>query len=184
MEENNGQLKMKIPQELPKKCILQRMFSIFFNSKGIVHSFYRKLNHASNAIYYRQQIRKITRKLKGQKSKIIIHDDNAPIHKAKLMNAYYGNTGIKRMTHPRYSPDLAPNDFWLIRKLKRAMDDKYITSDRKLYMEVIKILKNIPAHEYARRFDKWLVRRRKCIEKQGEYFEYHTRNIKREINNF
>ena len=70
------------------------------------------------------------------------------------------------MTHPRYSSDLAPNDFWLIRNLKRAMDGKYIQGQQKLYLKAMKILKSIPAQEFARSFDEWLKRMHRCIDKK------------------
>ena len=53
------------------------------------------------------------------------------------------------MTHPRYSPDLARNDFWLIRKVKCELSGKNIY-DKKELDEVMKILTSIPAEEYVR----------------------------------
>jgi histone-lysine N-methyltransferase SETMAR len=45
----------------------------------------------------------------------ILHHDNAPAHKQFLTQK-----SITKMEHPPYSPDLAPNDFWLFPKIKSA----------------------------------------------------------------
>lgn len=153
----------------------KRMFYLFFNRKGIIQVDYCPLNKAANSRNYLDQIQKVFENSGGDHSKIIIHDDNAPIRGAKLVQNYYARTGIERMTHPRYSPDLAPNDFWLIRKLKRAMDNKYIENERELYEEVMKILTSIPAQAYARCFDEWLIRMKRCVDREGNYFEYRSR---------
>ena len=44
--------------------------------------------------------------------------DNAPVHISILVTDYLTKMGIKTVAHPRYSPDLAPCDFWLFPKLR------------------------------------------------------------------
>ena len=46
------------------------------------------------------------------------HEDNAPVHNSILVTDYLTKMGIKTVTHPPYSPDLAPCDFWLFPKLR------------------------------------------------------------------
>ena len=46
------------------------------------------------------------------------HQDNAPVHNSILVTDYLSKMGIKIVTHPPYSPELAPCDFWLFRKLR------------------------------------------------------------------
>ena len=45
------------------------------------------------------------------------HQDNAPVHNSILVTDYLTKMGIKTVSHPPYSPDLAPCDFWLFPKL-------------------------------------------------------------------
>ena len=161
----------------------KRMFYIFFNRHGLVHFTSRKLNKSATGINYKLQISRVIKKIGSDRSKIIIHDDNAPIHRSNVVKKYYERTGETRLTHPRYSPDLAPNDFWLIRKLKRAMDDQYIPGERKLHLEALKILKNILPEEYAMCYEVWRERMKKCIEIGGDYFEYRKRRTKRKRKN-
>ena len=46
------------------------------------------------------------------------HQDNAPVHKSILVTDYLSKMGIKTVTHPVYSPDVAPCDIWLFSKLR------------------------------------------------------------------
>ena len=46
------------------------------------------------------------------------HQDNTPVHNSILVTDYLTKMGIKTVSHPPYSPDLAPCDFWLFPKLK------------------------------------------------------------------
>lgn len=79
------------------------------------------------------------------------------------------------MTHTRYSPDLAPNDYWLIRKLKRSLDDFTAKDDEDLYQKVIHVLYDIPSNDFEKRFNVWLERMKLCVEANGNYFEWKRR---------
>ena len=47
------------------------------------------------------------------------HQDNTPVHNSRLLvRDYLTKMGIKTVSHPPYSPDLAPCDFWLFPKLR------------------------------------------------------------------
>ena len=46
------------------------------------------------------------------------HQNNAPVHNSILVTDYLTKMGIKTVSHPTYSPDLAPCDFWLFPKLR------------------------------------------------------------------
>jgi len=40
------------------------------------------------------------------------------------------------VSHPPYSPDLAPSDFWLFPKLKETLKGQYFSSDAKAEADV------------------------------------------------
>ena len=52
------------------------------------------------------------------------HLDNAPVHNSILVTDYLSKMGIKTVPHPRYSPDLAPCDFYLLSKLRGCRYEK------------------------------------------------------------
>jgi histone-lysine N-methyltransferase SETMAR len=51
----------------------------------------------------------------------ILHHDNAPAHKALSVKQFLVQKSIIEMQHLSYSPDLAPNDFWLFPEIKSAL---------------------------------------------------------------
>jgi histone-lysine N-methyltransferase SETMAR len=50
----------------------------------------------------------------------ILHHDNAPANKTLFVKQFQAQKPITEIVHPTYSPDLAPNDFWLFPKIKSA----------------------------------------------------------------
>ena len=75
---------------------------------GVVHIAFLPMNQAANSIDYKEQVKSVISK---QGNNFCLHDDNARIHTSKLMQEFYVDSGLKRLGHPPYSPDLAPNEF-------------------------------------------------------------------------
>lgn len=48
------------------------------------------------------------------------------------MQEFCVDSGVKRLGHPPYSPDLAPNYSWLIRQIKRRLALKHVEGEQKL----------------------------------------------------
>ena len=53
-----------------------------------------------------------------------LHHDNVPARASRLVQSFLVEHEITQMTQPPYSPDLAPCDFWLLRKLKSPLRGK------------------------------------------------------------
>ena len=75
------------------------------------------------------------------------------------------------MGHPPYSPDLAPNDFFLFPTIKNKLRGQRFTSTE----EAVNVFKNnvlrVLPLEWKNCFDKWFERMQKCIDLKGKYFE-------------
>jgi transposase len=52
----------------------------------------------------------------------LLHD-NAPAHSSGFVSEFLTKQGIPMLSHPPYSPDLAPADFFLFPKLKIVMNE-------------------------------------------------------------
>jgi len=74
------------------------------------------------------------------------------------------------LSHPPYSPDLAPSDFWLFNYIKTRLSDH--NDVQSLYEAVTEILENVPKDEYLKAFKKWKERMELCIKHEGKYFEH------------
>ncbi|CAF0880875.1 unnamed protein product [Rotaria sordida] len=77
---------------------------------------------------------------------------------------------INIMSHPPYSPDLAPCDYWLNDYIKRNLTDQ--PDEKSLARVVSKVMKKIPKEEFKKTFDKLLERMELCINNHGDYFEH------------
>jgi histone-lysine N-methyltransferase SETMAR len=51
----------------------------------------------------------------------LLHD-NAPAHRSCLATRFLAKNNVTTLEHPPYSPDLAPADFYLIPRLKSALE--------------------------------------------------------------
>lgn len=103
--------------------------------------------------------------------RIILHHDNASSHTSRQTSEFLSSQNIELMTHPPYSPDLAPNDFFLFPNIKGKLRGQRFTSAE----EAVEAFKNhvlkVSQEEWKNCYDKWFERMQKCIDHQGEYFE-------------
>ena len=75
--------------------------------------------------------------------------------------------GINTVSHPPYSPDLAPCDFWLFPKLRGC---RYETIEE-MKEAVTKVIDMLTQKDVHWAFKKLLERYKKCIEVGGDYLE-------------
>ena len=92
--------------------------------------------------------------------------DNAPVHHSILVTHYLTQMGIKTVSQPPYSPDLAPCDFWLFPKLRGC---RYETIEE-MKDTVTKVIDMLTQEDFHVAFQK-LLERYKCIAAGGDYFE-------------
>ena len=73
------------------------------------------------------------------------------------------------LSHPPYSPDLAPSDFHFFPHIKRDLKGTHFTSDDEVKQAVTWIKKRTEFFIDGMR--KLVLRWEKCIERQGDYVE-------------
>ncbi|UYV74475.1 CPD [Cordylochernes scorpioides] len=112
------------------KCLL----FTFFDVKGLVHYEFVPEGQTINQHYYpdvSRRLREAVRQKRPEKwhqKKWILHHDNARPHTAVIVQHYLAKHGIALLPQPPYSPELAPNDFFLYPKIKREPEFKYVGS--------------------------------------------------------
>ncbi|GFV42101.1 histone-lysine N-methyltransferase SETMAR [Trichonephila clavipes] len=79
-----------------------------------------------------------------QKKKILFHQDNAPSHTSAVAMAKIYELRFELLDHPPYSPDPAPNDFFLFPHLKIALGQIFSSNE-----EAVTFLNNYLADENA-----------------------------------
>ena len=97
--------------------------------------------------------------------------DNAPIHTSAASMATIEGCGLTLLSHPPYSPDLAPSDFYLFNNLKRNLrGQRYETKDE-LRDAVTSFLNEKPPEFFKKAFQELAIRWQKCVDANGLYFE-------------
>jgi [histone H3]-lysine36 N-dimethyltransferase SETMAR len=102
---------------------------------------------------------------------VALHHDNVAPHWAHSVNDYLQQERVKLLPHLPYRPDLAPCDFFLFPKLKKALGGKRYERVECLARAVQAVVDGIPKEEYYTCFEDWRRRLKLCIEAEGKCFE-------------
>jgi hypothetical protein len=91
---------------------------------GIVHHEFASQGQTVNAQFYCNVLRRLREDIRRKQPELwragnwLLHDDNAPSHRALATRDFLAHSSIITCPHPTYSPDLAPCDFILFPKIK------------------------------------------------------------------
>ena len=113
--------------------------------------------------------RAIKRKRPGKR--FLFHWDNAPCHTAGLTVDMLESIGLPILQHALYSPDLAPNDFYLYGELKRELRGIQFTSVEDHRQAIMDRLNAMSRDGFKKVFLEWACRHERCIELNGPYVE-------------
>ena len=141
----------------------------FFDSTGMIYMHWVSTGQTVDKEYYVEVLRRFRKRFLGKRPALFksgqwhFQQDNAPIHNSILVTDYLSKMGIKTVSHPPYSPDLAPCDFWLFPKLR---DCRYETIEemKEAVTKVIDMLTHGAFQKLLERYNKW-------IAAGGDYFE-------------
>ncbi|UYV60389.1 K02A2.6-like [Cordylochernes scorpioides] len=143
----------------------------FLDNKGIVHHEYLPAGQTVIKEMYlsilrrlREAIRKKRPMEKWTNGDWILHHDNARPHTAHLVTSFLAKNGTEILPQPPYSPDIAPNDFFLFPKLKEVLKGRHFDTREDIIEKSLLALKSIPKEAYKNCFDNW--------EKRWRWFEH------------
>jgi hypothetical protein len=77
---------------------------------------------------------------------------------------------LQILTHPPYSPDLAPSDFFLFGHVKHSLAGAAFASRSELFEAIPSVVTEIPREILHRVFDDWLERLDWVAKNHGEYY--------------
>ena len=158
------------------KSTQKLMMIPFFDSMGIIYIHWVPTGITVNKEYYIEVLREFRKTFRRKRPELFesgqwhFHQDNAPVHKSILVTDYLTQMGIKTVSHPPYSPDLAPCDFWLFPKLKENLRGNRYSTIEDMKEAVTRVLNTLTQEDFQGAFQK-LLERYKCIDVGGEYFE-------------
>jgi transposase len=151
------------------------MVTLFWNPWGIYVS-NALVGESFNAEYFVEHILnqvhllQIVTAARTQKKRFILHMDNSPIHKARVVKAKLAQMPVYLAPHPPYSPDIAPSDFFLFGYLKEKMLGLEFDSPEALLDWIRTEFERISRQVLEEVFEDWIARVQKCIECEGDYF--------------
>ena len=108
------------------------------------------------------------------RSGITLHHDNAPAHTAATTREFLANEGVKLMSHPPYSPDLAPCDFFVFPHVKNQLRGTRYDSPQDAVRAFTGAVEAMDKVTWAEVWRSWFERMYRCIAAGEEYFEKLT----------
>ncbi|UYV69114.1 hypothetical protein LAZ67_6002483 [Cordylochernes scorpioides] len=121
-EENRNPKRQDLQNPKSRHCLLY-----FFYINGLVHHEFIPFGRTINQEVYLgimrrlREVVRLKRPERWQNNDWILHVDNARPHTAHVVLQFLAKHSTIQIPHPPYSPDLAPNDFFLYPKLKMKL---------------------------------------------------------------
>ena len=146
---------------------------VFFYASEVVHHEYFPEGSTVNQTCYIEVLKRLRDTIRRKRPKLwrsgdwFFHHNNAPTHSALRTREFLAKHSIAVLSHPPYSSDLAPCDFFLFPMLKKPLKGRRFDTILEIKVNATKELKGIKKEAYLDCFRKW----DKCVRWQGEYFE-------------
>ena len=165
----------------PKKFKVQPsagkiMCTIFYDAEGVIHIDYMPHKVHITGEYYADLLRRLRESIREKRrgklsiTPLLLHD-NAPAHTSRVAKAALRDCGFEEMSHPPYSPDLAPCDFHLFPKLKGHLRGTRYDDDDELKSATEEWLNEQDKTFYLSGIEKLRERYNKCIGVRGDNVE-------------
>jgi len=98
------------------------------------------------------------------------HWDNARPHTSSITRSKLQDLRVRVLSHPSYSPDIAPSDFFLFGYVKTHLKGSSFDGPETLASRVAEIVKGIPATMLHSVFENWKERLKRVNESDGGYY--------------
>jgi transposase len=125
-----------------------------------------------NAEYYRDNIFTELIRLHPQAGErnLVIHADNTSPHTAQKSGTFCAENRQRLATHPPYSPELAPSDFFLFGYVKDRLQGIVFASLEELLAGIRDVLDVMPPEGLPRIFGHWIERLEWVSQNHGGYY--------------
>ena len=150
--------------------------SVFWDAHGILFIDYLEKGKTINCDYYMALLDRLSAEIKKkrpymQKKKVMFHQDNALCHKYMKTMVKLNELSFELLSHPPYSPDLAPSDYWLFADLKKMLQRKRFGSNEEVIAETETYFESKDVSFYKRGIEKLEKHWNWCITLEGNYVD-------------
>ncbi|GFW06318.1 histone-lysine N-methyltransferase SETMAR [Trichonephila clavipes] len=167
----------QLKQHTSKADIHQKKFllSVWWDYKGIVYFELLPSNRTINSNVYIEQLTKLNNAVEEKRPEltnrkgVVFHHDNARPHTSLVTRQKLLELGWDVLSHPPYSPDLAPSDYFLFRSLQNSLNGKNFNNDDDVKSYLIQFFANKNQKFYERGIMMLPERWQKVIDQNGQY---------------
>lgn len=167
----------KPAQTVSKAEIHQKkiMLSVWWDHKGILYFELMPQNQTINSNVYVEQLEKLKdaieekRPALSNRKGVVFHHDNARPHTSLVTRQKLLELGWDVLSHPPYSPDLAPSDYHLFRSMQNSLNGKIFNNADDVGSHLIQFFNSKDQTFYERGIFTLPERWKKVIDKNGQY---------------
>ena len=157
------------------------MTTVFRDAKGVIMLDFLPKRSTITGVYYTYQLRTAIReKRRGKLSKgVLLQQDNARVPTCKVAMDAVERNGYELIPNTAYSPDLAPNDFFLFPNFKKDIRGLHFPSDEEVVIAVEEWLNGKDPNFFSSGLMALEHRWSKCITLEGNYIEKEEVDLNR-----
>ncbi len=161
-----------------ERAMLKVMLTIFWDLQGMVMREFIEDSRGITAQVHLQLLRRLREKVRCQHPQVWINDtwriqqDNAPAHRARVVQEWMRNMSTGQVPHPGYSPGLAPSNYWLFNRIKHHLRGHRYDSVQDLCDQIDRIIQNIRPNEFRHAIESLPDCWHHCVRAGGAYFEW------------
>lgn len=150
--------------------------TVFWDSQGIILIDYLEKGKTITGVSYSSLLDRLKIELQEKRpqlphKEILFHHNNAPAHSSEVAAAKLMEIGFQLVSHPPYSPDLAPSDYYLFPDMKKWMAGRRFYSNEEVIAETNAYFAELDQSYYSEGINKLEERWTKCISLKGDYVE-------------
>jgi len=119
----------------PNRFSRKTMLCVWWDQDSVVYHELLKPGETVNTDRYRQQMINLNHALIGKRpewarrhGKVILQHDNEPSHTARSVKDTLKTLNWEILSHPPYSPDLAPSDFHLFASMGHSLAEQHFVN--------------------------------------------------------
>jgi histone-lysine N-methyltransferase SETMAR len=145
------------------------LLSIWWGVKGVVHWELLPAGHTIDAHVYCEQLDRVKEKLRGKQDRVYFLHDNARPHVAFVTQQKLLSFNWVLLSHPPYSPDLAPSDYHLFLSLASQLEGQKFTEEDQLRTDLEEFFSQKTEDFYRRGIYSLPKRWQSVVENSGSY---------------
>ena len=132
----------------------------FFDVRGILHREFVPPGQTVNQEFYLEILRRLRENVRRKRRELwrsgdsFLDHDNAPAHTA-VCDPVFGLSGMDHCSHPPYSSDVTPCEFFLFPTKKKTLKGKRFATVEEVKTASQEALSNIKLQQFQRCFTQW-----------------------------